>query len=81
MFLSSFPDRAAFRAALANANVVPVGVRILADTETPVSVLARFEPTSDALFLFESAEGGERKASETGSWISTYLCPSAAICG
>ena len=60
MFLSSFPDRVAFRAALANANVVPVGVRILADTETPVSVLARFEPTSDALFLFESAEGGER---------------------
>jgi len=60
MYLTSFPDREQFRAALRDANVVPVGVRILADTETPVSVLARFEPESDALFLFESAEGGER---------------------
>ena len=60
MFLTSFPDRQQFRAALQQANVVPVGVRVLADTETPVSVLARFEPGAENLFLFESAEGGER---------------------
>jgi len=60
MYLNSFPDRQQFRDALQHANVVPVGVRVLADTETPVSVLARFEPGAENLFLFESAEGGER---------------------
>ena len=60
MYLTSFPDRQQFCAALQHANVVPVGVRVLADTETPVSVLARFEPGTENLFLFESAEGGER---------------------
>ena len=60
MYLTSFPDRKQFRAALQHANVVPVGLRVLADTETPVSVLARFEPGAENLFLFESAEGGER---------------------
>ena len=60
MYLNSFPDRQQFRAALQHANVVPVGMRVLADSETPVSVLARFEPGAESLFLFESAEGGER---------------------
>ena len=60
MYLNSFPDRQQFRAALQHANVVPVGVRVLADAETPVSVLSRFEPGAEDLFLFESAEGGER---------------------
>ena len=60
MYLASFPDRQQFRAALQHANVVPVALRVLADTETPVSVLARFEPQAENLFLFESAEGGER---------------------
>ncbi|MEI8241885.1 MAG: anthranilate synthase component I family protein [bacterium] len=60
MYLNSFPDRQQFRAALQHANVVPVGVRVLADSETPVSVLTRFEPGAENLFLFESAEGGER---------------------
>jgi anthranilate synthase component 1 len=73
MYLSSFPDRAAFRAALADANVVPVGVRVLADAETPVSVLARFEPDADALFLFESAEGGERWGRYSFMGVSAHL--------
>ena len=60
MYLSTFPTRESFREALSHANVVPVGIRLLADTETPVSVLAKFEPAADALFLFESVEGGER---------------------
>jgi len=38
--------------------VIPVGVRILADTETPVSVLSRLTDEK-SLFLFESVEGGE----------------------
>ena len=41
--------------------VVPVGVKVLADAETPVSVLARFNRREDSLFLLESAEGGERR--------------------
>ncbi|MDR0517438.1 MAG: anthranilate synthase component I family protein [Fibromonadaceae bacterium] len=38
--------------------VIPVGVKILADTETPVSVLSKFMGEG-SLFLFESVEGGE----------------------
>lgn len=60
MLLDTFPTREEFRARCAEATVVPVGVRILADTETPVSVLARFAPNHPRLFLLESAEGGER---------------------
>lgn len=60
MQLNTFPSRDEFRALCAKATVVPVGVRILADAETPVSVLMRFAPLYPRLFLFESAEGGER---------------------
>ena len=60
MLLETFPPRAEFAALLGTASVVPVGARILADTETPVSVLARFAPRHPHLFLLESAEGGER---------------------
>jgi hypothetical protein len=60
MLLETFPPRAEFRSLLESASVVPVGARILADTETPVSVLARFAPHHPHLFLLESAEGGER---------------------
>ena len=60
MLLDTFPTRDGFRRHLATATVVPVGARILADTETPVSVLARFAPHYPNLFLLESAEGGER---------------------
>ncbi|MDD5706141.1 MAG: anthranilate synthase component I family protein [Kiritimatiellae bacterium] len=60
MILDRFPDKAEFDRQAAGANVVPVGVRVLADTETPVSVLGRFMSGRDPLFLFESAEGGER---------------------
>lgn len=60
MRLESYPARELFRTVARTCNVVPVGTRILADHETPVSVLARFEGTSEDLFLLESAEGGER---------------------
>ena len=60
MHLESFPDRETFRAAARDATVVPVGARILADTETPVSVMSRFAGQAGPAFLLESAEGGER---------------------
>ena len=60
MFLKTFPDIEAFRKEAAGANVVPVASQALADMETPVSVLSRFQSQSDALFLLESVEGGER---------------------
>jgi len=59
MILSSFPEPSA--AAFGEHNVVPVGVKVLADTETPVSVLARFVPREKNLFLLESAEGDEQR--------------------
>ncbi len=60
MLLDTFPSRDEFLNHLATASVVPVGAKILADTETPVSVLARFARDNPDVFLLESAEGGER---------------------
>ncbi|MBM4163891.1 MAG: anthranilate synthase component I [Lentisphaerae bacterium] len=60
MILETFPTRELFCDAARKATVIPVGTRILADTETPVSVVARFADSADPLFLLESAEGGER---------------------
>jgi hypothetical protein len=60
MILETFPTREVFCDAARKATVIPVGTRILADTETPVSVVARFAESADPLFLLESAEGGER---------------------
>jgi len=60
MILDTFPSRETFRNLIKTSTVVPVGAKILADTETPVSVLARFAPVSPNLFLLESAEGGEQ---------------------
>jgi anthranilate synthase component 1 len=40
-------------------NLIPVYREMLADTETPVSVLSRFA-ADDNVFLLESVEGGER---------------------
>jgi len=60
MLLDTFPSRESFRSLLKTSTVVPVGAKILADTETPVSVLARFAHSNPNVFLLESAEGGER---------------------
>ena len=57
MILSRFPERETFN----GATVLPVGVKILSDTETPVSILQRLEPEEPNLFLFESAEGDEQR--------------------
>ncbi len=60
MILDSFPSKEEFTRLAESSTVIPVGVKILADTETPVSVLKRFERKSSDIFLFESADGGER---------------------
>ncbi len=60
MLLESFPSADAFRELAKTSNVIPVAAKVLADTETPVSVLARFQASAESLFLFESVEGGER---------------------
>jgi anthranilate synthase component 1 len=60
MRLNCFPGRAAFIDACEQADVVPICLEILADTETPVSMLGKFYRQNTDLFLFESVEGGER---------------------
>ena len=60
MLLNCFPDRATFCAAYQQADVVPICLEVLADTETPVSLLGKFYRQNADLFLFESVEGGER---------------------
>jgi anthranilate synthase component I len=60
MRLNCFPDRTTFCAACEQADVVPICLEILADTETPVSLLGKFYRQNADLFLFESVEGGER---------------------
>ena len=60
MLLDTFPATDQFREHALHATVIPVGAKILADTETPVSVLTRFADASPNVFLLESAEGGEQ---------------------
>ncbi|NCO60488.1 MAG: anthranilate synthase component I [Deltaproteobacteria bacterium CG_4_8_14_3_um_filter_51_11] len=60
MILSRFPEKEAFRRMAHTANIIPVCIEILADTETPVSILQKLYTVHGPIFLFESAEGGER---------------------
>ena len=70
MRLRDFPDRNAFSRLYDKHDVVPVCKEILADMETPVSVLQKtFGTTTGPVFLLESVEGGERWG--TYSFLST----------
>jgi anthranilate synthase component 1 len=60
MLLNQFPDKNEFLSLAEKSNVVPLCVEILADTETPVSLLHKFYDGKGPVFLFESVEGGER---------------------
>lgn len=62
MLLNRFPSKEEFCRLAKEHNVIPVCVEILADTETPVSLLKKFYKNTDQgpVFLFESVEGGER---------------------
>jgi len=60
MQLKIFPDRTEFVALADRSNVIPVCMDILADTETPLSALAKVYANHGPVFLLESVEGGER---------------------
>ena len=53
-----YPDLTEYEQLAGRYSLVPVYSEILADTETPVSVLQRFAE-QDNVFLLESMEGGE----------------------
>jgi anthranilate synthase component 1 len=55
-----FPDREEYTRLVSQKNVIPICAEILADTETPVSILRKFHENQGPVFLFESVEGGER---------------------
>ena len=60
MELGFYPERAEFRAMAEKGNLIPVCLEVLADTETPVSALAKLYDGQGPVFLLESMEGGER---------------------
>ena len=60
MRLHQFPLKNEFRTLAGDHNVIPVCREILADTETPVTVLKKLYSNQGPVFLFESVEGGER---------------------
>ncbi len=63
MLLKEYPDRATFMALAETCNVIPLCAEVLADVQTPVSVLQKFRgggPADAPLFLLESVEGGDR---------------------
>ncbi len=60
MLINRFPDKTTFLKQVETANVIPVTARILADTDTPVSLLKKFHADTGPAFLLESVEGGER---------------------
>ncbi len=59
MLLKQFPDKETYCQLSNQYNVIPVCMEILADTETPVSLLNKFHGKGP-VFLLESVEGGER---------------------
>lgn len=60
MLIRKFPNRKRFVELAQNHNVVPVCVEILADMETPVSLLTKLYRNQGPIFLLESVEGGEK---------------------
>ncbi|MHC1744062.1 MAG: anthranilate synthase component I family protein [Syntrophobacteraceae bacterium] len=60
MKLRLYPSRDEFTDMAERGNLVPVCLEILADTETPLSALAKIYRDEGPVFLLESMEGGER---------------------
>ena len=60
MKVNQFPDEATFVKLSESHNVIPVVREILADTETPVSLMHKVYSGEGPVFLLESVEGGER---------------------
>lgn len=62
MILNRYPTRETYDSLCRTSNVIPLCAEILADTETPVSILRKFYRKDQPLFLLESVEGGEHWA-------------------
>lgn len=60
MRLRQFPDQKTFCELFSRRNVTPLCREILADMDTPVTVLKKIYADRGPAFLFESVEGGER---------------------
>ncbi|GKT08973.1 anthranilate synthase component I [Desulforhabdus sp. TSK] len=60
MKLKLFPEKKEFLELAERGNLIPVCLDILADTETPLSALAKIYDGKGPIFLLESVEGGER---------------------
>lgn len=60
MFIRQFPERERFENLSRQFNVIPVCTEILADMETPVSLLVKLYQHKGPIFLLESVEGGEK---------------------
>lgn len=60
MELQQFPDKNKFKQLYKTYNVVPICREILADRDTPVSVLEKIDDKTGPALLLESVEGGER---------------------
>ena len=60
MELQQFPDKNNFKQLYQAYNVVPICREILADRDTPVSVLEKIDDKTGPALLLESVEGGER---------------------
>ena len=60
MQIRQFPEQDVFRRLAVENNIVPVCTEILADTDTPVSLLRKFQGNGKPIFLLESVEGGEK---------------------
>ncbi len=56
-----YPDREQYKNLAKNHDLIPVFLELIADMETPVSVLHRFADRKNA-FLLESMEGNENGA-------------------
>ena len=72
MILDRFPDKARFTELARTANVIPVATRVLADTDTPVSILQKCYDADKECFLLESVEGGERWARYSFLGVSAF---------
>ncbi len=72
MILEQLPEKETFVKLAATANVIPVATRVLADTETPVSILQKCYDADKECFLLESVEGGERWARYSFLGVSAF---------
>lgn len=72
MILDQQPDKNLFVELAKTANVIPVTTRVLADSDTPVSILQKCYDKNRECFLLESVEGGERWARYSFLGVSAF---------